>query len=200
MIKVGITGGIGSGKSIISKVFSILGVPVYNADIIARFLMDNDWNIIFGLTEKFGDHIYKNNILDRKKLASIIFTDHEALNYVNGLVHPVVGKDTEKWFKSNNNETYVIKEAAIFFESGTNIEMDIMITVVSPLNIRYKRIMERDGLTEEQVRKRMENQLSDEEKINKSDFVIKNDDYNSVVNQVLNIHELISSSKTIKNN
>ncbi len=191
MIKVGITGGIGSGKSIVSLVFSALGVPVYYADERANLLMNKDQSIINGLISKFGNNIYNNFLLDRKKLASIIFTDKDALRYVNGLVHPAVGRDSEIWFRSLVNVTYAIKEAALFFESGTDKEVDFMITVIAPLDIRYKRVMDRDGVTREQVMKRMENQLSDEDKISKSDFIIINDDKISVLEQVLNIHHTI---------
>ncbi len=195
MIKVGITGGIGSGKSIISMAFSKLGIPVYNADISAGILMNNDPNIINGLITKFGRSIYSKSELNRKKLAEIIFTDKEALKYVNGLVHPIVGKDSEKWYLSNQHNPYVIKEAALFFESGSYKELDLIITVTAPLKLRYKRIIERDGITLDQVKKRMENQLSDEEKLKKSDFVIINDDKRSVIDQILFIHQQICNSK-----
>jgi dephospho-CoA kinase len=195
MIKVGITGGIGSGKSIISQVFSKLGVPVYNADLSAGILMNNDPEIINGLITKFGNNIYINSLLDRKKLAEIIFTDKEALKYVNGLVHPAVGKDSEKWFLCHKHNPYVIKEAALFFESGTYKEIDLMITVIAPLNLRYKRVIERDKVTMDQVKKRMESQLSDDEKIIKSDFVIINDEIRSVLEQVLFLHQHICNDK-----
>ncbi len=194
MIKVGITGGIGSGKSIICQIFSKFDVPVYYADLRAKILMDEDPVIREGMISKFGPSIYKNATIDRKQLASIIFTDKNALEYVNRLVHPIVGRDSEKWFLRHQNEPYIIKEAALFFESGTYIEVDFMITVIAPLNLRIKRVKDRDGVSTDQIMKRMENQLGDEDKITKSQFIIQNDEKSSILEQVLTIHQLLRSS------
>src|SRR5208283_2099483 len=169
-IKAGITGGIGSGKSMVCRIFSTLGVSIYNADDQAKILMNTDPELISGLTAKFGNSIYNHGILDKKKLAEIIFNDPEMLLYVNKLVHPVVSKDSAIWFQHHLNEPYALKEAAIFFESGTDSEVDVMITVIAPIEVRIRRIMDRDGLSGDQVKSRMENQLPDEMKILKSDY------------------------------
>ena len=195
MIKVGVTGGIGSGKSMVCQVFANLGIPVYNADVRAKQLMNENTGIKEQLISKFGSMIYKLGRLDRALLASIIFSDKESLEFVNHLVHPVVGQDSEKWFLLHQNEIYCVKEAALFFETGTNHEMDLMVTVFAPEELRYQRVMERDGITVDQVKIRMVNQLPEDEKMMKSDFVVRNDDKNSIIEQVINIHQLIISKK-----
>lgn len=193
MIKAGITGGIGSGKSIVCEVFGKLGISIYNADLRAKILMNENSFIKENLISKFGNAVYKDLILDRAYLASIIFNNKEALAFVNSIVHPIVESDSELWFIQHQDEPYIIKEAALFFETGSNKEMNIMITVFSPEDLRIERTMERNKMTLAQVKKRMNNQLPDEDKINKSDYLIINNEKKSVLEQVLNIHQLIIS-------
>lgn len=193
MIKVGITGGIGSGKSIICQIFNRLGPPVYDADARAKALMTENKEIIYKLSTRFGSNLYKNGQLDRKMLAGIIFEDKQAIGFVNSVIHPAVEADFTAWSLQYQSEPYVIEEAALHFESGAYKNMNVMIMVFAPVEIRLKRVIQRDSGTREQVEARMNNQLPDTEKIKRSDFVIYNDDKQSIMEQVLKIHnELIS--------
>lgn len=195
MIKVGITGGIGSGKSIVCEVFRQLGIHVYIADTMARALMNTDPKLMQALTLRFGKSLYKNGQLNRELLAGIVFENKEAIRFVNSIVHPAVAQDFEVWSHQFTNEPYIIEEAALLFESGAYKMMDKMITVYSPADIRVKRVMERDNATLFQVKQRMENQISDEEKVKRSDFIIANDSRHSILEQVLNLHHIFLSSK-----
>jgi dephospho-CoA kinase len=190
MIKIGITGGIGSGKSIVCEIFEKLNVSVYNADFKAKILTNEDIQIRKKLISRFGNSLFKNNQLDRKKLADIIFTDEEELEFVTSIIHPAVKADFEKWCKQHATEPYIIEEAALLFESGNYKYMDKMVTVYAPEALRLKRVMLRDKMTPEQVKNRMKNQLTDEEKMKRSDFLIYNDDKNSVLEQVLKLHNI----------
>lgn len=192
MIKVGITGGIGSGKSIVSEIFSRLGIPVYNADTRAKFLMQNSAKIKQQLQGKFGPEVFINNQLNRKFLADIIFHEQEALSFVNSVVHPEVAADFQHWSENYSKMPYTIEEAALLFESGAFQKMDHIIMVYAPLSIRLKRVMDRDRATREQVISRMENQMSEEEKIKRSRYIIYNDEKNSVLEQVLTLHSLFN--------
>ena len=187
---IGLTGGIGSGKTLISKVFKSLGIPVYNSDIEAKLLMNTDVLIVTELKQKFGDDLYRKNVLDRKKLAEIIFNDINKLNYVNSIVHPAVKLHFNKWIKKQKSE-YVIKETAILFESGTNKDVDLIITVIAPEHIRIKLIIDRDRLKMEEIKSRTANQISDSEKMNRSDFIINNDNKQLILPQILKIHKKI---------
>ncbi len=194
MKKIGITGGIGSGKSVVCKIFNNLKVPVYNSDEIAKKILNSDEKIISTLKNNFGDNIYlDSNVLDKKKLSEIIFNDKLSLKKVNEIVHPVIKKHFQNWLKKRKKENhkYIIKEAAILFESGTFRELDKIITVFSPENIRIKRLEIRDKVDVNTIRKKISNQISEEEKIKMSDFVIYNDDKNLLVPQVLKIHKLL---------
>lgn len=194
MIKVGITGGIGSGKSIVCEIFSRLGVPVYNADIRAKYLMQNSVKIRQQLLRKFGPEVFKHNQLNRKFLADIIFHDQVALSFVNSVVHPEVASDFEQWSAKHKTVSYTIEEAALLFESGAFQKMDRIILVYAPLSLRLKRVMNRDKATREQVISRMENQMPEEEKISHSQYIIQNDEKNSVLEQVLRFHSLLNRS------
>ena len=138
MIKVGITGGIGSGKSVICQLFNRLGIPVYEADARAKALMTENQEIIDKLSSRFGSNIYKDGQLDRKMLAGIIFEDKQSIGFVNSLIHPAVEADFIAWSRQNQSEPYVIEEAALHFESGAYKNMNIMITVFAPAEIRLK--------------------------------------------------------------
>jgi dephospho-CoA kinase len=189
MIKVGITGGIGSGKSAVCEAFNKLGVNIYNADIRAKALINQNIQIREKLVTRFGRSLYKNDQIDRSMLAGIIFEDKTALEFVNSIIHPAVGDDFRAWCKQYEHEPYVIEEAALLFESGAYKKMNKMVTIYAPEELRINRVMLRDKVTREQVKKRMNNQLPDEEKMKRSDFVIYNDEKHSVLEQVLKLHK-----------
>jgi dephospho-CoA kinase len=191
MLKAGLTGGIGSGKSLVAEMFSILGIPVLNADATARFLTDTDAALKAAITVLFGEAIYQNGRLNRPFLASLVFNDKAQLQKLNNLVHPATVAYGQQWFKQQKDVPYVLKEAAIFFESGTYVEMDLMIGVSAPLELRLKRAMERDNITETEVRRRMDNQMDEAEKMKRCDYIIHNDGSQSVIQQVLKIHEAL---------
>ena len=188
---IGLTGGIGSGKTTVSKMFEALGVPVYNSDSEAKKIMQLP-EIIVLLKSNFGNDFFENDILNRKKLADLVFKNPETLKELNAVVHPFVRKDFIIWLKKNENEKFVIKESAILFESKTNINCDKIITVIAPLYLRMQRIVERDNLVFHEIVKRINNQLSDEKKVEKSDFVIENTDLEMTKNQVLKIYEILN--------
>ncbi len=186
---VGLTGGIGSGKSTIGKIFSILGVPVYNADIEARLLSDSDPGIVDGLINLFGTSIYSNGILQRQMLASIIFNDSKLLQQVNNIIHPAVERHFMLWTQSFADAPYVIKEAAILIENEGYKKLDHLILVVAPEELRIRRVQQRDGITAQMVKERINNQLSDEVKLQYAGSVINCDEQHLVIPQVLEIHK-----------
>lgn len=189
---IGVTGGIGSGKSTVSKVFKELGIPVYDADTEAKFLINNSDVIKKEFKSIFGDDIYiDDNQIDRKRLSKLIFNDKSLLDKVNSIVHPAVRSHFKAWAASQKTDL-VIKEAAILFESGTYKDVDIVITVTAPEDERIERVCKRDNVSKEQVRKRIANQISDEEKIKKSDFIIKNAENDMIIPQVLKIFNLLT--------
>ena len=188
---IGLTGGIGSGKTTVSKMFEALGVPVYNSDSEAKKIMLLPETMVL-LKSNFGNDFFENDILNRKKLADLVFKNPEKLNELNAVVHPFVKKDFIIWLKKNENEKFVIKESAILFESKTNINCDKIITVIAPLYLRMQRIVERDNLVFHEIVKRINNQLSDEKKVEKSDFVIENTDLEMTKNQVLEIYKILN--------
>jgi dephospho-CoA kinase len=191
MIKVGLTGNIGTGKSIVSRIFETLGVPVYHADEIAKkFLLDR--KIQQAIKDKFGEAVFTDGMIDRKKLASIVFNDQNALDYLNSLIHPKVHEDLKNWFDLQSVHPYVIHEAAILFESGFYKEFDKIITVTAPVEISISRVMQRDAVGKEAVEKRMRHQWRQEQKIELSHYIILNDENHLVIPQVLAIHNELS--------
>ncbi len=191
-IKVGITGGIGSGKSTVCRVFELLGVPVFEADIVAKQLLNSHSGIKTGLIHLFGGTIYTDDgTVNRKKLANIIFNDEIQLKKMNNLVHPVVREEFNKWVK-NQDSAYIIHEAAILFESGFYKMMDFTILVSAPEKQRIERVMKRDGISEELVLERMNRQWTDEEKRKTASLEIIND------NKHLIIPEVIETDKKLK--
>jgi dephospho-CoA kinase len=188
---IGLTGGIGSGKTTISKIFEELGVPVYNSDLEAKKIMELP-EVIVLLKNDFGDEFFENNILNRAKLADLVFRNAEKLNVLNAIVHPFVKKDFLFWVKKHHNEKFVIKESAILFESKSNIDCDKIITVKSPLDLRMKRIAARDNLGFHEIVKRINNQISDEKKIENSDFIIENTDLEMTKTHVLKIYNTLN--------
>jgi dephospho-CoA kinase len=192
MLKVGITGGIGSGKTTVCKVFELLGIPVYYADEAARELMRTHPAILSGLKVIFGEEVFDSGgAPDRKKIATAAFADRDNLAKLNALVHPVVGEHFTGWVRERVGAPYILKEAAILFESGTFKQVDKIITVTAPVETRIARVMKRDNIPAGDVRKRLDSQLSDEEKISRSDFAIYNGDADLVIPQVLKVHELL---------
>ena len=191
MLKVGITGGIGSGKSYVCQVFNALGIPVFNADDTARYLMENDAALIQGIRNLLGGDVYVAGKLDRAKVSAIIFQSPEKLEQLNALVHPATISYAKEWFEKQQ-APYVIKEAAIFFESGSYTDMDLMIGVYAPQELRIQRAMKRNNLSREKVLSIIAQQMDEDEKMKRCDHVIVNDDVTAVLPQVLKLHEQLS--------
>ena len=195
MLNVGITGGIGSGKTTVAKVFSTLGIAVYNADERARSITATDPEVREKIVTLFGAEVFNvKNALNRAKLAEVVFSDAEALEKLNAIVHPRVRIDFGKWIAEQTSE-YIIKEAAILIENGTHKELDALILVTADKEERIERVMKRDGVNRELVVQRMNNQMDDKDKQEFATYTIDNDDNQLVIQQVLEIHEdLISKA------
>ncbi|MDR2914731.1 MAG: dephospho-CoA kinase [Tannerella sp.] len=183
MIKIGITGGIGSGKSVVSSLFTLAGIPVYVADDESKRLTDTSPVIRKKLKELFGDDIYVKDKLDRKRLASLIFSDEVLLKKVNGIIHPVVRKDFKEWAVKQTSKRCAM-ESAILYESGLDKDMDVVLMVYAPVELRLTRAMLRDGVSEADIMKRMNRQMPDELKRKQADFVIINNDVQPLIPQV----------------
>lgn len=191
-LKIGITGGIGSGKSIISKVFATLSVPIYNSDDRGKYLTKNNELIKNGIKDTFGVDFFDEwgNLLSQK-LGGLVFNDKAALAKLNGIVHPVVAQDFENWLDKQNSP-YVLKESAIIFENNIHKNLDAVILVTSPLPLRIKNIQKRDPFRSiENIMAVINNQMYDTEKENLAQYMIKNDETTPVIDQVLNIHKKI---------
>jgi dephospho-CoA kinase len=187
-MKLGITGGIGSGKTSVCRVFNVLGIPVFSADPEAQKIMNEDLDIKNGINEIAGKDIYPEGKLDRMELASLIFNDPDRLRQVNGLVHPLVFDHFTRW-ADKQTAPYVIMEAAILFESGASNLVDRIATIVAPVEERIARDTLRNRLTREQVMDRIKNQMTDEEKIKRSDYVINNSENEMIIPVILQINE-----------
>ena len=174
MLKVGITGGIGSGKSTITSLFHDLGVPIYNSDERAKWLLSNDVDLMDQIKILFGQESYSNNKLNRAHIANIVFQDNDMLKELNAIVHPLVKIDFENWLLLQKKEPLVIKEAAILIESGAYKELDVLIVVLVDKKTRIKRVMNRDNVSKEDVEKRMETQISDSERLKFANFSVDN--------------------------
>lgn len=192
MIIVGLTGGIGAGKSFVANKFNEKGIPIYNSDIRAKELMQTNSKIKTELISKFGTNVYVNNSLNRKLLADSIFTDKSLIAWINNLVHPIVKLDFDEWVK-NQKALIVFKEAAILIESGAYKQCDKIIVVTAPKEIKVKRIMLRDNLTLKQINDRITNQISDIERLKYADFTIINDGIKVVSIQVDKIYNKLQS-------
>lgn len=199
MLKVGITGGIGSGKTTVCKLFEALGVAVYYADDRAKFLMQHEHFLIDQLKQNFGEDIYDHGQLNRAMLAQKVFGNKEQLALLNSLVHPVVFRDTERWYQEQltAKQPYVLKEAALLVETGAYKLLDQLIVVSAPLDVRLQRVVARDKVAAAEVTQRMNNQLAEEEKLKLADFVIENNsDLEALKIQVEKIHQaLIEQAK-----
>lgn len=187
---IGLTGGIGSGKTTVAQMFMELGVPVYIADARAKEVMDLP-EIRARLKERFGTSVFEQGTLNRKKLAQIVFSDKEKLQALNEIVHPAVATDFTSWVKQREGHGFVIREAAILFESGSYRDCDKIITVTAPSETKIARVMQRDNATRQQVMNRMENQWTDEQKVAKSDYVIDNADLKATKQQVQKIFKTL---------
>ena len=188
VLKIGLTGGIGSGKSTVAQIFEVLGIPVYYADISAKKLMNENAELRSAITTIFGEQAYVNKILDRKYISSIVFSDPAKLQQLNSLVHPATKKDGEAWMHQQSSP-YAIHEAALIFEAKVSDRLDQVIGVSSPLELRIKRAMERDKVNRDEVLKRMDQQLDEELKMSNCDFVLINDEQQLLIPQVLELHE-----------
>lgn len=209
MLVVGLTGNIGSGKSIIAEMFSVLGVPVYNADNNAKKFLENN-KVKALIKENFGEKVFRqslpnteklttnNEIIDRKAIAEIVFNNPDKLNKLNSIIHPFVIDHFNNWVKPQLSTNYVIIEAAILFETGYNSITDKIIVVTCPEELRIKRIMKRDNMSETEVRHRMKNQWDEEQKVKLADFIIINDNVQLIIPQVLEIRKQLNDINVIK--
>ncbi|MFK7807353.1 MAG: dephospho-CoA kinase [Saprospiraceae bacterium] len=196
MLKVGITGGIGSGKTTACRKFAILGIPTYYADEEAKRLMVEDRVLIRQVKNLFGKEAYlPSGKLNRKHIASIAFNDKSKLAALNAAVHPAVAKDSMRWFKQQKGCPFALQEAALFYESGSYKRMDCMITVTAPVEIRMERVMKRDGISKEEVMARISNQIDEREKVKRADFVIYNDPNHNLIQQIVKIYHQLSILK-----
>lgn len=191
MIKIGITGGIGSGKTTVCKIFELLGVPVFYADAVAKNIYETDESLKNEVVDMFGIEILdENKKINKQKLATIVFSSSEKLEKLNRHVHPAVGKKFDDW-ANKQHAAYVIKEAAILFESGAYKQVDKTIVVAASEEIRIERVCKRDDVTHEDVLKRLNNQMKDGDRIKLADFVIENNENELLIPQVLAIHQKI---------
>lgn len=200
MYKAGITGGIGSGKTTVCKVFEVLGIPVFYADDEAKKIMITDVLLIDGIKSTFGKASYfEDGHLNNKHIASIVFNNEKELAKLNALVHPAVFRAFDIWENQvDPNVPYTLKEAALLFESGSYRMCDTTILVTAPLSVKLKRVIQRDQITAEQVKARMDKQFSDEEKTKMANYIIYNDEEHAIIDQVMLLHkEFLSISKNV---
>jgi dephospho-CoA kinase len=189
MIRVGITGGIGSGKTTVSRIFELLEVPVYYADEAARRLMNEDPLLKESIIREFGENSYGKDGLNRAYLSSFVFNDKEMLLKLNAITHPAVLRDSEDWLQKQRSAPYTLREAALIFESGIDRHLDYVIGVSAPEELRISRTMDRDGLEKEAVIKRIERQFKEDDKMSRCNFVIYNDEKKPLLPQVLKLHD-----------
>ena len=190
MLRIGITGGIGSGKSVVARAFESLGIPVYNADTAAKLLMETDPVLRDKLLQLFGENAFRNGSLNRKWISAQVFGDAAKLEALNAIVHPAVIQYGKDWF-TRQQAPYAIKEAALLFETGTAGDLDFVIGVYAPQAVRLHRVMKRDNTDREQVLSRMDKQIDESIKMRLCDAVIINDDQQLVIPQVLGLHDIL---------
>lgn len=193
---IGLTGGIGSGKTTIANEFLSLGVPVYIADDEARKLMQST-EVINAIRAVFGNEVFEKDILNREKLAEIVFSNPEKLEQLNAIVHPAVKKHFDEWLLNHKDAPFVIYEAAILFESGGYKNCDLIISVTAPLETRIKRVIDRDNTIREQVLKRINMQWNDEKRISKSDFIIKNTNIEETKSEIVKILKILKIKQNV---
>lgn len=190
---IGLTGGIGSGKSVVSKIFTTLGIPVFNADEAAKHIMQTSPEMKAKFIEQFGSSIYDASGLQKEKLAAIVFNDSYQLQLLNAIVHPVTIQAAKDW-AAKQTSPYVIKEAALIFESAAADGLFKVIGVTAPLSLRIQRVMQRDGVSKEQVEARMQHQISDTIKMRLCDYVIENNNQQMLIPQVLELDKAIRAA------
>jgi dephospho-CoA kinase len=193
MLKIGITGGIGSGKTTICRLFETLRVPIYYSDDAAKWLLQHNPEVRAQVSNLFGSTAYlPDGTLDRQALASVAFQNPEKMSLLESIVHPAVWQHSQQWLSQQApNTPYIIKESALLFESGAYTQLDKIITVTAPIDLRIARVMQRDQKSEADIRQRIARQMPDEDKINRSDFVIYNDGTQALIPQVLHIHQTL---------
>ena len=195
-LKIGITGGIGVGKSVVTKIFKVLGIPTYDADKEAKDIMVKNDAVRQSLVDTFGQEVYfEDGSLNREWLGKRVFADAEELKKLNAIVHPAVIKGGEDWAAAQTS-IYSVKEAALLFESGSYKALDFTILVVSPLELRIERVMQRDKVDREEVLRRINKQMPEEEKEKLSDCIVYNDDEHSLIEQVMELHQKFIQGKT----
>ncbi len=190
MLRIGLTGGIGSGKSTVAKIFETLGIPVYYADDASKRLLNESESLKAAIEKHFGKETYQNGQLNRKLLSSLVFNNAEKLDLLNSIVHPATIKDAENWMQQQK-APYAIKEAALIFESGSQEHLDKVIGVYAPASIRIHRVMQRDKVSREEVMNRMNKQINEEIKMRLCDYVITNDEQQLLIPQVTGIHNTL---------
>jgi dephospho-CoA kinase len=194
MLRVGLTGGIGSGKSTVARIFEVLGIPVFYADDEAKRILNENQELKQSIIKNFGEDSYKDGLLNRGYMASIVFNDKEKLQLLNSLTHPVTMRNGEAWMKKQTT-SYAVHEAALIFEAGVSEELDYVIGVTAPEALRIRRVMNRDAVTREEVIKRMSRQIEEDIKMKLCDFVLVNDEQQLLTPQVLAVHkDLLSLS------
>lgn len=189
MKKIGLTGGIGSGKTTISKVFELLKTPIYNSDNVAKNFINKNSFVKNQIFKSFGKEIMTNNKIDNKKLSTLIFNDMEKINIINNIIHPLVKEDFNKWCKKKKSK-YIIKESALLFSSNSFLELDEIIFVKSSMETRIKRVMKRDNRTKKQVKSIIKNQNSDEFLEKSCKYIIYNDEEKFLTPQIIKLHEI----------
>lgn len=195
MYQLGITGGIGSGKTLVCSIFEKLGIPVYYADSEAKRLMNSDPVLVNQIVRIFGKEAYIGTSLNREFMGKTVFGERDKLEKLNAVVHPAVRKDYSSWVEMQSDVPYVVEEAAILFESGAFRFLDGSAVVYAPEAMRIRRVMLRDGMDEEGVRRRMRNQMAEEDKIEQADHIIYNDEIKMLLPQVIALHEKILTSR-----
>lgn len=189
--KIGLTGGIGAGKSTISQIFKSIGIAIFNSDVYGKELLINDKYIIQKIVRKFGDNIQKNDIIDKEKLSQIVFSDKEKLAQLNQIIHPKVKLKFESWVKQQTSH-YIIKESALLFETNTHQLLDKIILVKAPLDIRIQRVCKRDNRTKEEVEKIINNQIDPNSITKEADYIINNNERTLLTPKIIKIHHLLN--------
>ena len=190
MLKIGITGGIGSGKTTVCKIFEVLGIPVFYADQVAKEIMITDKKLKRAVQNTFGEQSYTNEgVLNNKYLASIVFNDKKKLDVLNGIVHPAVFNAFDSWVLNQDGAPYIVKEAALLFESESYKTCDYCILIKAPIDLKIQRVMQRNPISVEEIKARMNRQFTDEKKEKMSDFVLINDEKQLLIPQILRLNE-----------
>ena len=192
---IGLTGGIGSGKSSVLEIFKKIGISTYNADESAKKLISSDKKIIYSIKQLFGEDIYNENELNSKLVSKIVFNDKEKLKSLNSIIHPAVAKDFDNFCSKHRDESYVVKEAAIIFETKTENLFDKIIYVKAPKETRIDRVVQRDKLSRDDVLNRIQNQINETSIIDKCDFIIDNINFTELEGKVLEIHDTLINLK-----